>query len=89
MLVVVAVPGGPFLSHPAAIAAALPPLDLQNILKDVLIPMAPIPTSTPKLVLKTEKPLYPCIPRPTPGLTPESNNPTKNPTASPPAASST
>ena len=83
LLVAVAVPGGPFLSPPAAKAATAPPLDLQNILKDALIPVVPIPTATPKLVLKTEKPLYTRIPRPTPSLTPEPSNPTKKPDSKP------
>ncbi len=78
-LVVIAVPGGHFLSLPAAKAAQAPLLDLQNILKDAIIPVVPIPTPTPKLVLKTEKPLYTRIPRPTPSMTPEPSNPTKKP----------
>lgn len=78
-LVAIAVPGGHILSLPAAKAAQVPQLDLQNILKDALIPVVPIPTPTPKLVLKTEKPLYTRIPRPTPSLSPEPDKPTKKP----------
>lgn len=80
-IVVIAVPGGHALSLPAAKAAQAPALDLQNILKDALIPVVPIPipTPTPKLVLKTEKPLYTRIPRPTPSPSPEPEKPTKKP----------
>ncbi len=76
-------PGGLFLSPLRVKATAFAPLNLDQILKDSLIPVVPIPTATPKLVLKTDKPLYTRIPRPTPSPTPKPNTPTKKPSDKP------